>query len=108
LQSEQQTDDERAAARRDSQETWDAFMIVMGVSFFPLIFATIGILLLHFKIIDIPDYNPTAATVKGLGRGLYMVTYFGVAGLIVPLLYSVHVLRRTLRERRRSNTQPHA
>jgi hypothetical protein len=108
LQSEQQTDEERAAAKRDSQETWDAFMIVMGVSFFPLIFATIGVLLLHFKIIDIPDYNPTATTVKGLGRGLYMVTYFGVAGLIVPLLYAAHVFRRSLRERRRSNARPHS
>ena len=103
MQPEQQTDEERAAAKRDSQETWDAFMIVMGVSFFPLIFATIGVLLLHFKIIDIPDYNPTATTVKGLGRGLYMVTYFGVAGLIVPILYALHVLRRTVKQRRRLN-----
>ena len=105
MQPEHQTDEERAEANRDSQETWDAFMIVMGVSFFPLISATIGVLLLHFKVIDIPDYEPTATTVKGLGRGLYMVTYFGVAGLIVPLLYSVHVLQRNLRERRRSKPQ---
>jgi len=100
LQSEEELQQERAAAKRDSQETWDAFIIVMGVSFFPLLFATIGILLIHYKIINIPDYNPNAATVKDLGRGLYMVTYFGVAGLIIPILYALHVLRRTMKQRR--------
>jgi hypothetical protein len=106
LQAEPQNEAERAAAKRDSQETWDAFIIVMGVSFFPLIFATIGILLLHFKIINVADYDPGATTVKGLGRGLYMVTYFGVAGLIIPILYALHVLRRTMKQRRRLNQTP--
>jgi hypothetical protein len=106
LHPEHQTDEDRAAAKRDSQETWDAFIIVMGVSFFPLLFATIGILLIHYKIINIPDYNPNAATVKELGRGLYMVTYFGVAGLIIPVLYALYVLRRTMKQRRRLNQTP--
>ena len=106
MQPEETTEQERAAAKRDSQETWDAFIIVMGMSFFPLLFASIGLLLIHFRIINIPDYNPTSATVKGLGRGLYMVTYFGIAGLIVPGLYALYVLRRTMKERRRSNADP--
>jgi len=101
VQPESQTDEQRAEAKRDSQETWDAFIIVMGVSFFPIVFATIGLLLMHTRIINVPDYNPTATTVKGLGRGLYMVTYFAVAGLVVPVLYGLYVFTRNARERRR-------
>jgi hypothetical protein len=80
--------------QRDRQETIDAFVIVMGMSFFPLISATVGFLLIHFGAIPVPDYNPTATTVKGLGRGLFVVTWFGIAGLIVPFCYAVHVVRR--------------
>jgi hypothetical protein len=105
LTDEPLTDEEKAAARRDRQETWDAFIIVMGVSLFPLIFASIGILLIHFQIIHIPEYNPGAQTVKGLGRGLYTVTYFASAGLLVPIVYAVFVLRRNLRERRQTRKE---
>jgi len=98
-------DEETAAAKRDSQETWDAFIIVMGVSFFPLVFATIGILLIHYRVITVADYNPAATTVKGLGRGIFVVTYFAVAGLVIPILYGLYVLRRTLRERRQDRNE---
>ena len=97
----EESPEERAAAKRDSQETWDAFIIVMGVSLFPLIFASVGVLCVHYRIIDIPDYNPAATTVKGLGRGLFTITWFGIAGLLVPSLYALHVFIRTMRERKR-------
>jgi len=102
-QADEPTAEEKAAAKRDSQETLDAFIIVMGVSFFPLLFASVGLLLIHYRIINIPDYNPAASSVKGLGRGLFVVTYFAVAGLVVPILYGLYVFRRSVRERRRGD-----
>jgi hypothetical protein len=97
---DQNTENDREAARRDSQETWDAFIIVMGVSLFPLIFASVGVLLVHFRVINISDYDPNATTVKGIGRGIFTITWFGIAGLVVPMLYAIHVFFRTRRERR--------
>jgi len=99
---EVETEEEIAARKRDSQETWDAFIIVMGVSLFPLIFASVGVLLVHYRIINISDYDPNATTVKGIGRGLYTIAYFGIAGLVLPVLYAIHVFFRTRRERRQS------
>jgi hypothetical protein len=99
---EAETEEEIAARKRDSQETWDAFIIVMGVSLFPLIFASVGVLLVHYRVINISDYDPNATTVKGIGRGLYTITWFGIAGLVLPVLYAIHVFLRMRRDKRRS------
>jgi hypothetical protein len=99
---EVETKEEIAARKRDSQETWDAFIIVMGVSLFPLIFASVGVLLVHYRVIYVADYDPNATTVKGIGRGLYTIVWFGIAGLVLPVLYGVHVLFRNRRERKQA------
>lgn len=87
--------------KRDAEETRDAFVIVLGMSFFPLIFAFVGLMLIHFNIIRVEEYNAEAATVKGLGRGLFVVTWFGVAGLCIPVMYALHVLNRNMRRKRK-------
>jgi hypothetical protein len=88
--------------KRENEETLEAFMIVMGLSFMPVLFSFIGMLLVDSGWIHVAGYNENGFEVgslrKGLSQGMRVVLAFGAVGFIIPTIYSLCVL---LRHRRR-------
>ena len=83
-------------AQREREEIFDAFVIVMGLSVFPLISASVGLVLLQLGYIQVANFNRDALTVKDMGTGVYIVIWFGLAGFLIPTFYSLYVVWRNL------------